>query len=217
MSKYDLVIWDVDGTLLNTAEGILSSAVYTIECENMILPSHEIMKTYIGPPIQKSFANTLNVSSQKASSMAEVFRQHYKKFDLFKAYPYKGILELLCLIKQLKIKQAVATYKREDYAYKILQKFAMAEHMDSICGSDFAGLLNKADIIKNAINNMHFVPSKRIVMIGDTENDLLGAESAGIDFIGVAYGFGFKNKIDGVKIALDVNDLKRLLFEEADV
>ena len=52
MSKYDLVIWDVDGTLLNTAEGILSSAVYTIECENMILPSHEVMITYIGPPIQ---------------------------------------------------------------------------------------------------------------------------------------------------------------------
>lgn len=212
MKQYDLVIWDLDGTLLDTSEGILSSAKYVIEKEGLALPSEDIMKTYIGPPIQNSFLATLHVAKDKSLYMAERFRQHYKKYDLYKACPYGGIKNLLQAIKNNGIKQAVATYKRDDYAYAIIEKFGMAEYMDCVCGSDFEGKLTKTDIIAKAIDNIGFRPSKRIVMIGDTDNDLFGAEDVGIDFIGVKYGFGFKSKLEGKKLASNINNLRNMLL-----
>lgn len=216
MMQYDLVIWDLDGTLLDTSEGILSSARYAIEKENLPVPTEAVMKTYIGPPIQNSFMATLRVTKEKSLYMAEIFRQHYKKYDLYKACPYSGINNLLKAIRENGIKQAVATYKRDDYAYAIIEKFAMAQYMDCVCGSDFEGKLTKTDIIRNAIENIGIKPSKRIVMIGDTDNDLFGAEHVGIDFIGVKYGFGFKSQLDGIKVASNIDDLRNMLLMGAN-
>lgn len=193
INKYDLVIWDVDGTLLNTAEGIIVAAQYAIGQMGYDIPAEEVMKTYIGPPIQDSFARTLSISKEKAIEMANLFRQRYKERDLFKAVPYDGIVSVCESLYKSGIRQAVATYKRQDYANSIVDYFGLSKYMDVVCGSDIEGKLTKSDIILNAISESGIDNLNKILMIGDTNNDAIGAQKQGVDFMAVTYGFGFVN------------------------
>ena len=216
MKKYDIIIWDVDGTLLDTSNGIFASARYIIQQRGFSIPAPQILATYIGPPIQKSFFDTLPVSVEEAHDMAEAFREHYKKYSLYKAHVYPEMSELLSLIKNNGMLQAVATYKREDYAEDLLRYFNLSDYMECICGSDYNGKLSKTDIIKKAMNQIAKDSSLNVVMIGDSMNDLKGAEDLGIDFIGVTYGFGFEKKLSGIKMADNISDLKNFLLKKGE-
>lgn len=193
---YKLIIFDVDGTMLNTAEGLLSSAVYTIKKFGYDVPNKKILKTFIGPPIQDSFAKTFAVSGKELDEMATIFRRQYKDVDLLKAVPYEGIFSVFDWLKQHKIAMAIATYKRQDYAETIVRHFGFDKYTDIICGADFAGKLRKNDIIKQAMQLANISDCKQVIMVGDTQHDAEGAEKLDMNFIGVTYGFGFKSNKD---------------------
>ena len=136
------------------------------------------------------YKNCLRYRSNEA---ANIFRDRYKNHDLLKAYPYDGILEVLQYIKSKGIKQAIATNKRQDYATDICKHFGIDKFCKPILGPDNVTSKTKADLIKDCIATTN---ARNVVMIGDTNGDKQAAEIAGIDFIGVNYGFGFDN-IDG--------------------
>lgn len=190
---YKLIIFDLDGTLLDTSEGILSSVKYTITKFKKNELTDAVLKTFVGPPIQTSFLNTYNIDNIEADKMADEFRNHYKNYDLLKAKPYVYISKVLEILKQKGLKLAVATYKRQDYAETIIQYFGFTRYIDVICGSDFEGKLSKTDIIIEAIKKSNVENYKDVLMIGDTIFDANGASNVGIDFLGVTYGFGFKD------------------------
>ena len=196
MKKYKLVIFDLDGTLLDTSEGILSAAKYAIDKTGRSMPNQEVLESYIGPPIQQSFAKTFGIEGKELDEMALLFRNQYKDVDLLKAVPYKGIYELCQALLDKGFILAVATYKREDYALKLLEHYQFDKYMDIICGSDFAGKLTKADIIRKVIHFGKVKSYEDVVMIGDTHHDAIGAEALGLDFLGVTYGFGYKCSSD---------------------
>lgn len=196
MKKYKLVIFDLDGTLLDTSEGILSAAKYAISQSGRVIPNQDVLESYIGPPIQQSFAKTFGIKSKELDEMALLFRNQYKDVDLLKAVPYKGIYDLCQALLDKGFILAVATYKREDYALKLLEYYQFDKYMNIICGSDFAGQLTKADIIREVIELSKVDSYEEVVMIGDTHHDATGAEALGLDFIGVTYGFGYKNSSD---------------------
>lgn len=214
-----LVIFDVDGTILDTSEGIISSAQYAIKQFSEKMPNEMTFKTYIGPPIQESFERTLNVNKKRANEMAECFRERYKNNDLLKAAPYEGILDVFKVLSNNNIKLAIATYKRQDYAEIIVNHFGFSKYTSLIFGSDYAGKLRKADIIHNAIESAQIKDYNNVVMIGDTYNDALGADALGISFIGVTYGFGYQSSKDVkgnnvVGIAVKPLDILRILMED---
>ena len=196
MRHYDAVIFDLDGTLLDTSEGIFKSVSYVIDTLKLPRLSDDVMRTFIGPPIQKSFARIYGMDSADAGRAAELFRNRYKENDLLLAKPYEGIFEAIRDLNNAGIKTAVATYKRQDYAEKILKHFGFDKVCDIMCGSDFDGVLTKKDIIENAIKGMGISDRRRVVMVGDSDNDATGAEEIGVDFIGVTYGFGFNSTED---------------------
>lgn len=187
-----LVIFDLDGTLLDTSEGIKSSVKYVIEKYNLQLPTENELNKFIGPPVQASFKHLYDLSNEMSFAMAALFREHYKSADLFKAKPYNNVLDVLKYLRSIGIKTAVATYKREDYTKLLLDHFGLSKHLDIICGSDFDGKLKKKDIILNVINKSGFSINDSI-MVGDTLLDAEGASIIGMGFIAVLYGFGFKN------------------------
>ncbi len=195
MRRYDAVIFDLDGTLLDTSEGIFRSVSYAIEKLGFEKLKPEVLRTFIGPPIQRSFALVYGLGKQEADEAADVFRNRYKEEDLLFAKPYEGIFETLNALRNAGIKTAVATYKRQDYAEKILIHFGFDKACDAICGSDLEGKLSKRDIIENAINCLG-AGKRGVVMIGDSDNDAVGASEIGVDFIGVTYGFGFSRAED---------------------
>lgn len=141
MSKYQAVLFDLDGTLLDTSEGILSSVKYTIDVMGFEPIDDDLFETFIGPPIQHTLQRIYNLDDATRDKAAAVFRDHYSTVDLCKAKLYDGVLETLSELKKKGIKIAVATYKREDYAAKILDEFGISPYCDWIQGSDFAGKL----------------------------------------------------------------------------
>lgn len=212
-SKYQLIIWDLDGTLLDTSEGIISASKYIIEKYGFKIPSDDVFKSFIGPPLQHSFIRVFNVDEEKAMEMTNEFRLRYMERDLLRATPYDGILSLVREIFQSGAKQGIATYKRQDLAERLLGSFGFTDYMDMIYGSDFEGKLTKRDIIGQVIKASGVEERDKIVMIGDAEGDQRGAAQAGVDFIGVTYGFGFKSgKHDGtVKLANSTAEIKDML------
>jgi len=189
--KYELVIFDVDGTLLDTSEGVLSSVKYTIERFGFDMPDDKQLRTFIGPPIQRSFADTFGLSGDIIQEMTAVFRDRYKGDDLIKAVPYEGIYECFDSLESNGIKTAIATYKRDDYAQRIMKHFHFDDHTKIIHGADDKNKLSKSDIIEICINESG-IPKEKVLMVGDTDNDAIGAEGIGVDFLAVTFGFGFK-------------------------
>lgn len=194
--RYKSVIFDVDGTLLDTSEGILAAVGYTIEQFGLQPLDENTIKSFIGPPIQNSFKRIFGFDDEKIMQMAAVFRDRYKEVDLFKAKPYDGIYDVFESLKANGIKPAIATYKRQDYAQMLLKHFRFDEYTDILFGSDFDGKLKKQDIIGLALKETGITNYSEAVMVGDSDNDAVGAEKIGTDFIGVTYGFGFRSRED---------------------
>ena len=194
--RYRAVIFDVDGTLLNTREGILSAVGATLEEFGMAPLTPDNERLFIGPPIQRSLKEVYRLGDEQAQSFANVFRDRYSKPDfLYRASVYDGIPELMARINESGRKNAVATYKREDYALDIVRHFGIAVLSDVIHGADNFNALTKSDIIRLCISEMGLEPSQ-CIMVGDSDNDAIGARDIGCPFIGVTYGFGFGSRAD---------------------
>lgn len=196
MNRYDLAVFDLDGTLLDTKEGVLSAVKYTIEKMGLSMPDDKVLATFIGPPIQDSFARLYGLTGDILQEIATIFRNRYKEADLFKAEPYEGIYQVFEGLKNRGIASAVATYKREDYAVALLNHYHFDRYTQIIHGSDHENKLKKQDIIQICIAQAGITDYSRVVMIGDTVHDGEGAARLGLDFIGVTFGFGFHSKED---------------------
>lgn len=215
MNKYKAVIFDLDGTLLDTSEGIVKSTRYTIDALGFPPLSMERLLAFIGPPVKRSFQATFHLSEEEAIRAMNMFREHYSAHDLYSAKVYDGIFDLLKYLQEHQIKIGVATYKREDYAADLLAHFNIAGYCDSIKGADKEGRYTKSDIVRNCMESLEAAP-RHTVLIGDSDNDAIGAKEAGIDFIGVTYGFGFQNErdfqgLDKIGIAFSPYEIKKYI------
>ena len=198
--KYGYVLFDLDGTLLDTREGIISAAVHAMKQYGKVVPDQETLESLIGPPIQVSFQKLYGLSDTEAMVMANIFRDAYKTDKyLFRAKPYDGIYNLLQNLVDAGINVGIATYKREDYAKRLLIEKKFNKYTRFIYGSDFEGKFIKKDIIKICLENMGCKDCKQAVYVGDGESDGKSANEIGMNFIAVTYGFGFKKKEDAEK------------------
>ena len=194
--QFKAAAFDVDGTLLDTSEGLSASVKYTIDHFGFAPLGDEQIWTFIGPPIQDSFAKAYGLEGPILQEIATVFRDRYKNVDLLKAAPYDGIYDVLGRLNEAGIKPVIATYKRQDYAEMILEHFHFNDYTDIMCGADHENRLKKNDIIMNALKAAGISDYSQAVMIGDSDNDAVGAELIGASFVGVTYGFGFKTAED---------------------
>ena len=199
MGKYEIAVFDVDGKLLDTTEGVLASVKYTIDKMGFEPLSEDVLKTFIGPPIQDSFAKAYNLSGDILQDIATCFRNRYKDYELLKAVPYDGIYEVFDKLMERNVKLAVATYKRQDYAEAILKHFGFDKYTNILYGADHNNKLKKVDIIEKWMVDLGVTDYSNAVMIGDSSHDAIGAEKIGMDFIGVTYGFDFRAPEDVYK------------------
>lgn len=191
MRLYKYILFDLDGTLLDTTQGVIDAVKITITQYGFSMPSDEILKSFVGPPMQKSMAETFNLDKETALQVANDFRANYKKYSLYKAELYPNIIEMFEELCNRGFKIAIATNKSHENAEGIIKHFGLDKYCDFYMGSDLTGKLTKADIVEKCIEVLG-ADKEQTVLIGDSEFDLIGAKQAGIDFLGVTYGFGFK-------------------------
>lgn len=189
--RYKNIIFDLDGTLLDTSEGIKDAVRFTIEKMGYRHLKDNEIDSFIGPPIQNSLINHFGCTAEEAQRGADVFREYYKNVSLLKAIPYKGIYELMEFIIRNDMNAAVATYKREDYALKLLNAFRFNDYCKVMHGADNFNQMIKSDIIKICVDELGGKVEESLY-VGDTNGDLKGAAECGMEFVGVTYGFGFK-------------------------
>ena len=189
------VIFDLDGTLLDTREGVIESAKYAARQMGYDELPYETMLSFVGPPIQNSFMKHYGCDQELAQKAANIFREYYKNTALLLAEPYEGIYDLCRVLKEHGVKMSVATYKREDYALSLLRHFDFHKYCDPMHGADNNHVLKKEDIVRMCQEEMG-ASKEDSVLIGDTDNDAKGAVKANTPFIAVTYGFGFRNEDD---------------------
>lgn len=191
-ARKDLILFDVDGTLLNTSKGILSSIDYALDSHGLTLPDSFDRSELIGPPIQKSFARLFpSLSENEIKELSAAFREHYKNVDLLKADFYPSMEYVLKTLFARGYCLGVATYKREDYAVELMHAFGVDRYAKVIHGQDMAGKMTKADVIRLCIQEAGHTPDTTI-MVGDSLSDEEGAKDVGCLFLPVTYGFGYK-------------------------
>lgn len=193
---YKKIIFDLDGTLLDTSGGVMASVKYTLNQIGVSDFDDEMLLSFIGPPIQKSLKEHFLLDEQEIIRASKIFRDYYKSVELYNAKVYSGIIELLGTIKKNGGRIGVATFKRQDYAVDILEHFKIASFCDYIYGADDKGILTKRDIVEKCLVSFNTTDRGDCVLIGDSYFDAMGAEAAEIDFIAVTYGFGFRCKND---------------------
>jgi len=201
MRKYDNVIFDLDGTLLNTKVGIVSSLIEMTSNLNLSQIPECDYNRFIGPPIEQSVREYYGFDELQTREAAMMFRKIYAEKHLFDAVPYENILDTLAKLKDSGLNLAIATYKRHDYAEKAIKYFGLDKYCNPYIGSDTDSRTTKTAIILACISKMN-ANVLRTVYIGDTEHDRIGAKEANIDFIGVTYGFGY-NKNSRLEYSVD--------------
>lgn len=193
MVKFDVVLFDFDGTVADTSPGIKEGLLHTFKLHELPLMTDAEMDRFIGPPLNDSFMKYCGVSSQHADEMVLDFRAHYheKAIDKFVIYP--SIEEAVKILKSKGIIVAIATSKPEPMAVHILKKAGIYDCFDIIQGATLDGkLIKKADIIAKVLER-NLVKNKKVLMVGDTEFDILGAHKNNIEALWVNYGFGTKD------------------------
>lgn len=214
---YNTILFDLDGTLTDPAEGITNSVTYALKHWNIEIADKSSLNCFIGPPLYESFSKYFNFSENEAQKAVEVYREYFSVKGLYENKVYDGIEEVLSLLKSAGKKLAVATSKPEHFAVKILKHFSLEKYFDVIAGATMDGSrINKADVIRYALNELSPSTSKEILMIGDREHDVFGAKEIGIDSLGVTYGYGGRKELEnaGADFVVDaVEDIVKIILE----
>lgn len=191
--KYKLVIFDFDGTIADTSSGILDSHRYALQAMGRDVPSESELRKVIGGNLLRTYIDVFDFEEEKAREAVKIYRERYAKEGIHMATLYPGVSNLLQNLKEAGLKIGVATLKAEKFAEVMLVEFGISELFDSVCGMDENDGLSKAGLIKKCCSQCG-ISEDNAILIGDSNNDFIGAQTAGVGFLGVTYGFGFKKK-----------------------
>ncbi|MCU6688180.1 HAD hydrolase-like protein [Dorea acetigenes] len=219
-NKYELVIFDLDGTLLDTSPGIFNSVRFAEQQMGFTPILDARLKEFVGPPPKSMYMKIYGVDENTAMEAAKCHRQYGREKAIYEATVYPGIIALLENFKEQGIKLAVSTLKSQKIAEKVLENFGISHFFDSIVGMDENESFTKCDTIKLVINKTSTVG--RVLMVGDSRYDYEGAVSAGVDFVGVLYGFGFESKkkypfstVEQVEELMDLHNIIEIKVKKA--
>ena len=216
--KYQTILFDLDGTLIDPAVGITNSVAHALMkfgIENM---DRTTLYPFIGPPLVDSFSKYYRLSQEDSKRAVDCYREYFSVRGIYECNVYPGIETLLRSIKHSGKKVLLATTKPERYAKQILDNLHLSPFFDCVAGSNMDGTRSqKGEIIPYALARLGKMEGNT-VMVGDREHDILGAKQTGINSIGVLYGYGSEEELIGAgadHLVSSVLELQRILLEGA--
>lgn len=194
MDQYQNILFDLDGTLVDSGEGIIKCAQLALQHFHLPIPGTTEMRTIVGPPLRDSFIR-FGVAPDKADEAVAVYRSRYTTVGKFEGFPYPGIPELLARLHEEGFHLFVATSKPEDMSVEILTHFGLAPYFDHIAGATLDGTRSsKSSVIAHLLDTVGGVDGA--LMVGDTSFDVLGAAEHHIPTVGVAWGYGLREDME---------------------
>lgn len=214
---YDIILFDLDGTLTDSGLGITNSVEYALNKLSVEVKDKAELNKFIGPPLNESFEKFYGFSKEEASNAVMIYREYYREKGMFENLVYDGIEELLIAINDKGKKAAVATSKPEPFARQILEHFNLTKYFVYIGGAKMNETrTNKAEVIDYVLQEIGITDKSKVVMVGDREHDIIGAKKNELDSIGVLFGYGSREeleKVDATYIAPTVEDIYPIIFE----
>ncbi|HFI0404240.1 TPA: HAD family hydrolase [Streptococcus suis] len=212
---YQTILFDLDGTLTDSGQGILHSVAYALDQMGIDEPDLANLQRFIGPPLYESFSRFYQLNPADTQAAVDAFRVYFKDKGMFENQLYDGILPLLESLKQAGKTLAIATSKPEVFAKQILEYFDIVHYFDVIAGASLdSSRISKTDVISYALAQLDYDPQTTI-MVGDREHDIEGAQANQLVSIGVLYGYGNRQELEeaGASWIIEtVPDLQKLLL-----
>lgn len=182
-----IVLFDLDGTLTDSSEGILNSVRYMLEKKGLPIPDAETLNSFIGPPLTDTLQELYGLTEDEGNAAVKVYREYYGEEGIKQLSVYSGIEDVLAKLEK-EYCLVVATSKPEFYAKKIIETTGLARYFSGVYGADLSGKRSKkTDVIAYALDQLEGTSA---VMVGDRKFDILGAKANFLRSIGVLYGFG---------------------------
>ena len=218
MKEYKVIIFDLDGTISDSGVGITKCVQYALKKLNIIEEDLEKLKHFVGPPLKDELIKTYGCSEEQAKQGVEFYRERYKPIGIYETEIYPGTEEMLEMLKGNGKYIALATSKPLPMAEEVLKYLKIYSYFDKVMGAELKGpRQSKVDVLEALFDEMpDSITKKQCIMIGDTCFDIDGANTVGIDSIGVDYGFGDKDEMlaHGAKaIAYSATELCNMLLK----
>ncbi len=215
MKSYSIILFDLDGTLTDSSQGIINSIIYALEKYDINDYDMTLLRKFLGPPLHESFEKFMGFDKEKSLQAVKLYREYFSLKGLLENEVYGGIIDLLQKLKENGKTLIVATSKPQPFTDKIMEHFDLAKYFDFIAGSNMDTTRSKkAEVIEYALSECSIKDKSKVVMIGDRAEDMVGAQSVGIDSIGVEYGYGTFDELKNAGatyIVKTVDELKNLL------
>lgn len=207
------VLFDLDGTLTDSREGIVNSVKYTIEKLGGAIPDAETLLKFIGPPLQESFMEHCGYSHEKAIEGVSVFRERYVPIGQYENQSALGAAALLARLKEKGYTLALASSKPEAMCVNICQRFGFTPSLSAVTGSPDGADWEKAQVIREALHRLDLTDAdpSTILMVGDRKYDVLGAAECGIPCVGVElFGYAEPDELRSAGAAAVVQSMEEL-------
>ncbi|MBQ9081949.1 MAG: HAD family hydrolase [Clostridia bacterium] len=212
---YDFILFDLDGTLTDSADGIVNSALHALGKRGIAVSDRSELYKFIGPPLMDSFMQFFGFTHEESVQAVVDYREYYANRGIWENTLYPGIPELLADLKAAGKTVIMATSKPEHFARQIADRLDIAKHFDLIAGSTMDETrTKKSDVITYALAQLN-ADGARAVMIGDRFYDVVGANALNIPCIGVTFGYGSEEELrtaGAAALAHNTADLHRLLL-----
>lgn len=210
---YDIILFDFDGTIYDTLEGITKSMQYALNQQG-IYPKLDELKCFAGPPLHDKLEEVYGFTGEKADEVVRVFRERYAHIGIYESCIFHGVEELLKKLKAAGKRLGIATSKPEVMANKLLEMQNIREYFEVVSGSSVSGKLSSKDIILREALRRFGSDGENAVLVGDTKYDVMGAHKCALTCIGVRYGYAADGELEdaGAKlIAENTEELYKIL------
>ncbi len=211
--KKDIILFDMDGTLFDTGEGITKCAQYALSAYGIKVDNLEKLRCFVGPPLLDSFMEFYGFSKENAKNAVLKFRERYSTLGVFECSEIVGVRECIDALSAAEKTLCVATCKPEKFANVILQKFGLSDYFKVVVGSEMdEKRTRKEEVISEVFARLNEKNvENRSIMVGDRQHDILGAKLCNIQSIGIKTGFAEKDELEKAGADYIVNDFFELL------
>lgn len=205
------VLFDLDGTLINSKLGITKCTQYALEFFGITEPDADKLECFIGPPLIESFQKYYGFSPDKAKEAVAKYRERYHSVGIYECELYPDVEETLQRLKTAGYRIAMASSKPEVSCKQIMEHFGLSGYFDEIVGATLDGRIDsKISVLREVLRRLATRNLSELCLVGDTRFDALGAKEAGIDCVGVTYGFGSRRELLGSGVIEVCNSMKEV-------